>query len=329
VLPYPAYLRVYEPLTAFPEPDRSTWARYADSLDRPRRTTALAVEHGAAIHRLLASPPVVAPARESTDAYVRRTSDRTFICPWQTRLRSWAAFSAFRTTLSAAVAESFVPRIAADQAEADFERWKGRGDTLRRHILSSTWRVPLAWFVPFSAGERCLVLGAPPAEPKSGSQVGTQGVDRRPGDLPGPGPGGRPGPVGGPTTTAPPRTLMYVTSMGLARRRLAAAIPALRGASGDRGLGIGDGPRVGDGFGVGGVATLGRWLEGFHPDALVELDYGGLVHLLTDEALRADESVAEVAAVLEGIVRDRVVARAMYERLRTRWRSVQALSNAN
>ena len=123
--------------------------------------------------------------------------------------------------------------------------------------------------------------------------------------------------MGGSTTAIPTRTLIYVTSMAQARRRMAAAVKALRTTADDYGFGAGD------------VATLGRWLEGFHPDALVELDYGGLVHLMDDEALRADESVAEVTAVLEGMVRDPVVARAMHDRLNNRWRSVEVLSAAN
>lgn len=30
LVPYAAYLRVYEPLAAFPEPERTYWYRYAD-----------------------------------------------------------------------------------------------------------------------------------------------------------------------------------------------------------------------------------------------------------------------------------------------------------
>lgn len=307
MFPYAAYLRVYEPLSAFPEPDRSVWARYVNSADRPRRVVALEAEHGAAIHRLVAVPPVVAPARESADAYVRRTTDMTFVCPWQTRLRSWMAFSAFRATLSRTVADAFAPRVVAEQAEVDFERWKRRGDTLRPYIQSSTWSVPFAWFIPFAATERCLVLGAP-AEPEGEPRAPDTSRGRS---------SVRPGAAGGPTTAVPTRTLIYVTSMAAARRRTAAASKALRIATGDYGFAIGD------------VATLGRWLEGFHPQGLVELDYGGLVHLMDDDALRADESVAEVAAVFERMARDPVVARAMHERLRSRWRSVQALSTAN
>jgi hypothetical protein len=214
------------------------------------------------------------------------------------------AFSAFRATLPRTVADAFAPRIVADQVDVDFERWKRRGDTLRSYILSSTWHVPFVWFIPFGDTERCLVLGEP------------GGPEGEPGGTGG-GPGPSAGAVGGPTTAVPTRTLIYVASMAEARRRTAAAIKALRTAAGDYGFGVGD------------VAALGRWLEGFHPDALVELDYGGLVHLMDDDALRADESVAEVAAALDRMARDPVMARAMRERLRNRWRSVRALSTAN
>ncbi|HEY7487499.1 MAG TPA: hypothetical protein VH912_23800 [Streptosporangiaceae bacterium] len=344
MLPYAAYLRVYEPLSAFPEPDRSAWARYAASESRPRRATALVAEHAAALQRLVAIPPVVAPARESGDAYVRRTADTTFICPWQIRLRSWLAFAIFRACLPPGVADSFAPRPVADQVTADFERWKRQTGTMRSYILCSTWHVPLVWFVPFDAAERCLVLeppaapGRPEAREQQPDSAGAQaegagaqaegasgqpegaGVQAEPGG--GAGLEGRPeGAVGGPTTTTPARALLYVTSMAEARQRVAQAIRAVRDAP--------EADGTAGGFEVGDVATLGRWLEGFHPHALVELDYGGLVHVMDDKTLRADESVAEVAAVLQGMERDRAVALAMYERVQARWRSVRVRESAN
>jgi hypothetical protein len=48
VMTYAAYLRVYEPASAFPEPDRSRWAAYAVSPEpasRPARRDSLAAEH--------------------------------------------------------------------------------------------------------------------------------------------------------------------------------------------------------------------------------------------------------------------------------------------
>jgi len=78
------------------------------------------------------------------------------------------------------------------------------------------------------------------------------------------------------------------------------------------------------------IDEVGRWLEEFHPRALVELDYGGLVHLIGDEALRADQSVAEVAAAVTGLETGELeLAIAMYQRLRTRWRTLRGAEFAS
>lgn len=290
VLPYAAYLRVYEPLVAFGEPERSAWASYATSGDRPSRSSALDVEHQQSLRRLVALPPIVAPERESGDAYIRRFDGTTYVCPWRTRLRSWLALAEFRSSMPAKVVDSFVPRAVAEQVEAAFEQWRMDNVRPRPHILTRTWEIPLPWFVPFGSNERWLVLGDGTA-------------------------GGRD--TSGPMTAAATRTLGYVTSMAQARRRVARALAVVR-------------RRLGDSPVLVGVEDVGRWLEEFHPRSLVELDYGGLVHLLDDSALRADQSVAEVGAVLSGLDEDQgELAVAMYKRLVTRWRAVQTLETAN
>ena len=53
----------------------------------------LAAEHEEAVRRLASAVPVVAPHAESRHAYVRRAGGMTFVCPWETRLRSWLAFA--------------------------------------------------------------------------------------------------------------------------------------------------------------------------------------------------------------------------------------------
>lgn len=298
MFPYAAYLRVYEPVTAFPEPARTLWTAYADSRRRPRRIHALAAEHRGAARRLTAAPPEVVPERESRDAYVRRSDDMIFVCPWETRLRCWLAFERFRDERSASVAAAFVPPTVAERTTREFERWKKFGRPLRPHIETSTWQVPLAWFVLFARTERCLMLGAP----------GT-GSDKTAGH--------------GPATATPARTLIYVTSMGEARRRVAAALPVVRDN-------LGDGPGAAAPLTAGRLETLGRWLGEFHPRALVELDYGGLVHLMDDRALSTDESVAEMAVALAAMRRGEAeLAVAMYKRLLARWRLVRALESAN
>ncbi|MFL6055380.1 MAG: hypothetical protein ACJ72W_21130 [Actinoallomurus sp.] len=288
MLPYAAYLRVYEPLAAYPEPERSRWSAYAESETRPRRVGALGVEHTRALWRMIAVPPIVAPTSESGDAYVRRVEGVTYVCPWETRLRSWLAFDRFRAEMPDRLTDLFMPPLVAEQVDEAFQSWKRAAGSLSPHILSSTWQVPLAWFVPFVAKERWLVLGGQ----------------------------GEPG-AGGPTTATPTRTLIYVTPMAQARRRVARARGVLR-------------RQMGDGLDFGDIESVGRWLEEFHPHSLVELDYGGLVHLLDDEALRADESVGEVAAAIMGLETGQAeVAVAMHKRVTTRWRVVRALESAN
>ncbi len=89
---YAAYLRIYEPVSAFREPDRSRWVAYADSAARPRRRDSLAVEHAEALRRAITTPWVAMPERESEHAYIRRVDGITYVCPWQTRLRCLLAY---------------------------------------------------------------------------------------------------------------------------------------------------------------------------------------------------------------------------------------------
>jgi hypothetical protein len=105
--------------------------------------------------------------------------------------------------------------------------------------------------------------------------------------------------------------------MSGARRRTARALATLRRA-------LPDAPTVA------GLEQLGRWLEEFHPHSRVELDYGGLVELLTDDELRADGSVADIAEAIVALGEGRGTdAGAAYERVITRWRPLQQLETAS
>lgn len=123
--------------------------------------------------------------------------------------------------------------------------------------------------------------------------------------------------AGAPPHTGLDRALVYVTAMSRARRRAARALHVVRRA-------FEEGPAVDA------LDEIGRWLEEFHPHSLVELDYGGLVHLLDDEALSADTSVSDVAGALEALARgDGEAAGELYEQVVGRWRAVGALEHAN
>ena len=188
---YAAYLRIYEPVSAFHEPDRFRWVAYADSSTRPRRRDSLAVEHAEALRRLSLG--------------------------------------------------------------------EGRGRAAGPAIASAT------------------------------------------------------------------RALVYTTPMTRARRRVARGLAALRHLPTGSGDAILELSRA-----VGDLAEVGRWLEDFHPYSLVELDYGGLVHLVSDDALCGDQSVAEIRAAIDGAARGECeLAVAMYLRARDRWRAFAEFEQAN
>jgi len=308
MLPCAAFLRVYEPLSAFGRTERARWEAYAASAGRPRRADALQAEREEALRRIIALPPIVAPLRESEHAYVRWAEGTTYVCPWQTRLRSWLALARLRATTMPPLSGAFAPG-EADRAAEEFARWERKGVAPRVYIQSSTWSVPPTWFVPFAPTERWLVLGT------AGDGEGSR-----------------------PATASATRTLIYATTMAQARRRVARALATVRRVPGST-----PGPRpAGTDPDEGAPAAadlvraivaleeIGSWLEEFHPHSLVELDYGGLVQLLDDDALRADQSVAEVFATISALAsREFELATAMYQRLRARWRELEAAELAS
>ncbi len=294
---YAAYLRIYEPVSAFGEPDRSRWAAYAASAARPRRRDSLMVEHVEALRRAIAAPQVVVPERESEHAYVRHADGITYVCPWQTRLRCLLAYDRMLSATGAPLPGP-VPAGYDDQAMAALARLEDagpHGPSIRLHIQASVWTVPLAWFVPFAATERWLSLG--PGRGRASARA-----------------------------TAPAtRALVYTSPMSRARRRGARGLAALRGLPAGVGDAAWEPPRA-----AGDLAEVGGWLEDFHPYSLVELDYGGLVHLVSDDALRSDESVAEIRAAIDGAARGECeLAAAMYMRAHSRWRAFAEFELAN
>ncbi|MGO4635518.1 hypothetical protein AB4225_32015 [Streptomyces sp. 2RAF24] len=305
LVPYASYLRVYEPLAAFPEPERSHWARYARRTDLPGAQQELR----RSLADLVRVPPAPVPARESGDAFVVTVDGAVLVCPWRTRLRGWLALEDLvGGTLPAPVLDAMLAPEARARVAAEHERWRERNPDARPWIRGAVWQVPLRWFALFSDEEREYVPGAACGAGAGAGDAGDGGA----------GSGGSVGSgVGAGDAVARPPVLRYRTPMAQARRRLARALKALREA-------IDEGPMTE------GLVEVGRWLEEFHPRALVELDYGGLVHALAAEALEADRSAADmavgIAALRDG---DEEAAQEAYGRLAERWRAVRDLQFAN
>jgi len=194
-VPYAAYLRVYEPLAAFPEPEREHWTRYAKREHFPSAQDELR----RALADLVPMPPVVAPARESADAFVAEVNGVVCVCPWRTRLRRWQALSALtqaagedELALPQTVLDAAVPPVVRRQATEEYERWLTRNPDARPWIRTALWHVPVRWFVLFSAEEKEF------AKPGTGEESGQRFL------------------------------LRYRTPMVEARRRLARGLKVLR-----------------------------------------------------------------------------------------------------
>ena len=115
----------------------------------------------------------------------------------------------------------------------------------------------------------------------------------------------------------PRRMLRYRTEISKARRRAHRALSVLRRSVGD--VPISEA-----------VEESARWLEEFHPRSVVELDYGGLASVLSDDALCDDDSPALVGRGLSALAKgDAESATAAYEQLVERWRSIQLLERSN
>ena len=314
-LPYAAYLRVYEPLSAFPEPERSRWAAYVEAEAAPGQVSGLAREHALGLAALLAVPPLAVPPEDADQAFVRVRSGAVHVCPWRVQVRSWLALAEFRSGLPEELVAAFVPLGVADDAERDLERWVSRHPDRHVHIRTSTWHVPLSWFCLVDQAERELVAGGAAAAPTRGRGAGSRS---EPAVESGNEAGGEAGADAGPEPAGTEAlSCRFLTTMAQARRRAARALAALRKA-------YADGPLVGR------VEDVARWLEEFHPHAMVELDYGGLAELLGDERLRGDESAALVGAAVRALADgDTDRAGSLSEQVTDWWQPLRALESAN
>ncbi|MEU4128165.1 hypothetical protein [Streptomyces wuyuanensis] len=161
LVPYASYLRVYEPLAAFPEPERSHWSRYA----RSGRTPTAQDELRRSLADLLPTPPVPVPVHESPDAFVTEDDGVVLVCPWRTRLRGWLALEELTGLFPPPVLDAVLPPVVRGQAAADYEAWRERNPDARPWIRSAVWQVPVRWFVLFADDEREYEPGEVPGVP--------------------------------------------------------------------------------------------------------------------------------------------------------------------
>ena len=161
-----AQLRVYEPLAAFSATERAHWERYAESVksrgENLDSAHAVRAEHSSALAAAVRASLVVS----EENALLRFHDGLTFVCPLDTQRRVWEAVVEFRTGLADVIADAFVPRALADDAENRLAAHREDTEARPPHIISATWQVPLHWFVLVAADERMLTLGSGREDPE-------------------------------------------------------------------------------------------------------------------------------------------------------------------
>ena len=151
-----AYLRVFQPLEAFPPQERAHWERYIVGGGRtpPVRP----------IYRERATVPEgglgLLSSAEGDHADLRVVEGSYFVCPWRTRLRELASLLSLRETTVPEMVDAFVPESEARRAARELARLRRRSHAAVPFMLQSPWHVPIRWFVLVDGEERHLQEGS-------------------------------------------------------------------------------------------------------------------------------------------------------------------------
>lgn len=171
--PFVAYLRVYEPLEAFPASRRAGLARAvaAGSLDpvhSGRRERELWLRSQIVSPRRLLPGERAdgsTPAESPADVLVLRTRDQAggepLVCPLDVRARSAAALLGLLAADSP-LAHTAVPVGEASTARRMAEAAMATLEVGAVHTVSSTWTVPLPWFAVIDPASRQVSAAARP-----------------------------------------------------------------------------------------------------------------------------------------------------------------------
>lgn len=291
-----AYLRVYEPLSAFGEPPSDQLKQAVESAKLTRGTA------GEREQRMWLKSQAAAPARllpaeladgraapsTGTDVLVLdpaevsgTTGPGPLVCPLELRARSAAALVSFLGDAHPALKASILDAGGVTQEMVRSRTTSALGDLDKAavHVLSTTWTVPLPWFALVEPGERRLVLGEGPDDPN--------------------------------------RELSWRMSLADALTRATDARELVESTFGDSGP-----TRI--------LEETERWLTNFDPGSAVELDYGGLVQLIADPVLESDTSAEEVHSILEALRSGNVEQLAeLFGSLREHWSGLAAHEHFN
>lgn len=150
-----AYLRIYQPLDAFPAGERARWERFIVGGGQPRPLRP--------VYRQRPTVPqgrmgLLSPA-EGDHADIRLVDGVYFVSPWRTRLRVLAGLLTLREQAAPEMVDAFVSEADARRAARELARLRKRSGSAVPFILQSPWHVPIRWFLLVDEEERRLEGG--------------------------------------------------------------------------------------------------------------------------------------------------------------------------
>jgi hypothetical protein len=157
VLPYPSYLRVYEPLEAL---DAELQDRLAKGSFRPADPeVAVGAEQQGVMTRVAGSLALLVDDSVFPCAYVVKRHGRTFVCPVDMPLRSWLSLSSLVEAVGDANMGLLIPPQSVASADEAFLHWRRDHPTAVPHIRQTAWGIPRTWFVLVVEDERETYAG--------------------------------------------------------------------------------------------------------------------------------------------------------------------------
>ena len=146
MVPYAAYLRVYEPVEFLPAPPGEEVPAIGDAAaPDPQQLTSAEQERSRRAAVLGGAVVAVDAADEA--AFVLRRGGRTFVAPADEQVRSWVALGRLADTLSPSAARALTSQLLLDRADEALRAWRHGHPDAVPHVREATWRLPVAWLL--------------------------------------------------------------------------------------------------------------------------------------------------------------------------------------
>lgn len=161
---YTSYLRVFVPLSAYPDARRRQWEQYVADGPVPTRHEAEEMEQALLLAVVRDGAPDLSRLPTQDHAFAEPRGDEWLICPWDTTTRALRAVASGPGVVGHPIDIWYATAASARAAEALLRRrgeraWPETDDVSAVQIREEPWGVPGPWFALFASGERILDRG--------------------------------------------------------------------------------------------------------------------------------------------------------------------------